>query len=130
MPKNTLWERIYFSLKGQFKKGKRRNTNLALNVNVEGKEVKTWYYNPKEIKKMTSPYFKIIATKPIGFFIPPSYLENYFAKHKRFLNILDQLEKKIGKFGFLSRFSDHYLIELTLNRKERKEKTQSTQGKE
>ncbi len=133
MPKNTLWERLYFILKLDFKKAFRRNTNKSLEVNVDNNPevsgVQTWYYNPKDIKKMARPYFKVTITKPIGFFIPPSYLENYFKKHKRFLNILDQLEKKIGKFGFLSRFSDHYLIELTLNRKERKEKTQSTQGK-
>lgn len=127
MPKNTLWERFYFILKIDFKKVFRRNTNKALEVNVENNPevsgVKTWYYNPKDIKEIAKPYFKMVITKPIGFFIPPSYLENYFKKHKRLLRILDQLEKRIGKFGFLSRFSDHYLIELVFNRKERKEKS-------
>ena len=114
MPKNTLWERLYFTLKGQFKKAKRRNTYDSINVNVAGKQVKTWYYNPKDIKKMASPYFKVVARKPIGFFIPPSYLENYFVKHKRFLSFLYLLEKRMTKFGFLSKYSDHYLIELEI----------------
>lgn len=119
MPKNTLWESLYFLLKGQFKNAFRRNTNKDINVNVEGKDVKTWYYNPKKIKELSKDKFIIIRKKPIGFFIPPSYLENYFKKHERLLRILDQLEKRIGKFGFLSRFSDHYLIELEFNRKDR-----------
>jgi len=115
MPKNTLWERVYFILKLNFKKAFRRNTNDSLDANVENRNVKTWYYNPKDIKEISSNYFKVVKTKPIGFFIPPSYLENYFSRHKRFLSILDKLERTIGKFGFLSRFSDHYLIELKLN---------------
>lgn len=119
MPKNTLWERIYFILKGKFKTAFRRNTNKEVRVNVEGKKVNTWYYNPKDIQKLGNDYFKVTKTKPIGFFIPPSYLETYFKKHKRLLRILDNLEKRIGKFGFLSRFSDHYLIEFKVNRKGR-----------
>jgi len=117
MPKNTLWESLYFLFKGHFKNVFRRNTNEVINVNVEGKDVKTWYFNPREIKKSGYNSFKLVKTRPIGFFIPPSYLEKYFKKHKRFLSILDMLEKQIGKLGFLSRFSDHYLIELKVNRK-------------
>lgn len=112
MPKNTLWERLYFILKLDFKKAFRRNTNAALEVNVANINVKTWYYNPKEIQALAKSNFNIITSKPIGFFIPPSYLENYFVRHKRLLRILDNLENKIGIFRFLSRFSDHYLIEL------------------
>lgn len=116
MPKNTLWERFYFILKAQFKNAFRRNTNNAIKVNVDNKTVLTWYFNPKDIKKLCGSYFKVIKTKPIGFFIPPSYLENYFRNHKRLLRILDKLENKINRFGFLSRFSDHYLIELELKK--------------
>lgn len=118
MPKNTLWESLYFLLKGHFKNVFRRNTNKGINVNIEGKDVKTWYFNPSEIKKLGNESFKLVKTRPIGFFLPPSYLEKYFKKHKRFLSILDTLEKQINKFGFLARFSDHYLIELKVNRKE------------
>ena len=112
MPKNTLWEQLYFTLKGQVKKGFRRNTHKSLAVNVAGLNVKTWYYNPKNIKELSSSNFKIVKTKPIGFFIPPSYLEPFFRSRPKFLAILDTLEKWIGSFGFLSRFSDHYIIEL------------------
>ena len=49
MPKNTLWERFYFSLKFQYKNAFRRNTKKAVYANVEGIQVPTWYYNPKEV---------------------------------------------------------------------------------
>jgi ubiquinone/menaquinone biosynthesis C-methylase UbiE len=114
MPKKCLWERVYFMLKGQFKKAFRRNTDTSLKVNIDGQQVETWYYNPSDIKKMSQDFFTVRTKKPIGFFIPPSYLEHYFSKHKRFLSILDFLEKRIGSFGFLSRYADHYIIELQI----------------
>jgi len=49
MPKHTLWERFYFLLKFQFKNAFRRNTTKAIYANVEGVQVPTWYYNPKDV---------------------------------------------------------------------------------
>jgi len=115
MPKNCLWENLYFFSKGMFKKAFRRHTKLPINVKVGLKKMATWYYNPQNIKHLCAPYFKITHIKPIGFFIPPSYLESYFKRHKLILSILDTLEKSIAKFRFLSRFSDHYLIEIEKN---------------
>ena len=51
MPKQTVWERLYFLFKGDLKKANRRNFNKAINANVNGIVVKTWYFNPKDILK-------------------------------------------------------------------------------
>jgi cyclopropane fatty-acyl-phospholipid synthase-like methyltransferase len=109
MPKNTLWEQIYFSLKGQFKKAKRRNTTASLDVNVAGENVKTWYYNPNDIVSLASN-FKLEKIKPIGLWIPPSYLESSIFGKKisiRFLSFLEQC----FSFSFFSKYADHYYIE-------------------
>ncbi len=113
MPKHTLWEKIYFTLKGNLKKANRRNSNEAINANVDGVAVKTWYFNPKDILKI-SPGFSVKKIKPIGLFVPPSYLQSSFLGKKgmvSFLNILDTL------FGFssLAKYADHYYIELQKN---------------
>ena len=118
MPKNCLWEKGYFTLKRKLKKAYRRQTNNAVFVNVGTQKVATWYYNPKDIKQLCTPYFKIANTRPVGFFVPPSYLENYFKRHKLFLTILEHLEKLARAFGFLSQFSDHFLIELEINKQD------------
>lgn len=117
MPKNCVWEILYFILKLKFKTAFRRNTNQVIEVNIDQKKVNTWYYNPKDIEMLSNTHFNVIKKKPIGFFIPPSYLENYFIKRKKFLYFLAKLEKFIGKFGSLSRFSDHFLIELSIKNK-------------
>ncbi len=112
MPKECLWELIYFSIKGDLKKAKRRNTNKNLIANVDGSAVSTWYYNPKDIVSLTKSIYKTKIIKPIGIAIPPSYFETSFLAKKPVLNILIGFEKIIGG-KFWAKYADHFLIELT-----------------
>ncbi|PQJ79343.1 class I SAM-dependent DNA methyltransferase [Polaribacter porphyrae] len=113
MPKNTVWERIYFSLKGDYKKAKRRNTNNSIRANVDGINVKTWYFNPKEIKTIADG-FSVKKIKSIGLFVPPSYLQSSFFGKKVIVSFLNKLDFIFG-FSFLAKYADHYYIELQKN---------------
>ena len=112
MPKNCIWDNVYLFLKGKWDSIGRRNTSKALSVPVHGKQVDTWYYNPKDISNLKKDTFKIINHYPIGFFVPPSYLEPFFKNKKVLLKFLDWLDKYVSRFSFLARFSDHYIIHL------------------
>jgi len=109
MPKYCLWERFYFSIKGEFKKAGRRNTNKPLMVNVEGNPVSTWYYNPKEVVTLASNIYKTTAINPIGVKIPPSYLESFFSKKRSLLKLLIWAERLFSN-RFWAKYADHYLI--------------------
>lgn len=111
MPKNCLWERIYFSLKAALKKANRRNTTTFVLANVEGVNVKTWYYNPKEIVAFSKPLFIKNKVKPIGLAIPPSYLENSFLSKKPLISILKGIDV-VFTTSFLANYADHFYIEL------------------
>lgn len=111
MPKNTLWEQLYFLLKGKFSEVFRRKKNNAI-ANVDGEKVTTYYFNPETISKLASEDFIIIKSYPIGFFVPPSYLESFFNNKTRLFSFLNRLEKRITTFSFLSKYADHYLIHL------------------
>lgn len=111
MPKSTLWEQLYFIGKGNFSEAFRRKKELAT-ANVDGEKVTTYYYNPSDIEQMASENFKIIIKSPIGFFVPPSYLEPFFKSKSRLFSILNHLEKRITTFSFLSKYADHYIIHL------------------
>lgn len=111
MPKNTLWEKVYFMLKGKFKTAFRRTKKVAF-ANIDGISVPTYYYNPKDIVNLSKSNFDCLNVKPVGFFIPPSYLEPFFKNKKGFLQFLNTLESKIKNGSFLSKYSDHYLIVL------------------
>lgn len=111
MPKNTIWEQFYFLTKFDFKNVFRRKKEIVF-ANVDGEKVETYYYNPKDIVHLCQANFEIIAVKPIGFFIPPSYLEPFFKNKKRFLKGLDFLENRIKNWSILSKYADHYIITL------------------
>ncbi|MFT5251176.1 MAG: 2-polyprenyl-3-methyl-5-hydroxy-6-metoxy-1,4-benzoquinol methylase [Flavobacteriales bacterium] len=111
MPKQCLWERLYFSLKADFKKANRRQTNQAVLANVDGIKVKTWYYNPKDIVVLTKNIFTIIKIKPVGLVIPPSYLEHSFLTRSIIFNILKKTDTILTASRY-AKYADHFLIEL------------------
>lgn len=114
MPRFCLWETLYFLEKFQFKKAFRRLSKKETIANLQGASVKTWYYNPKQIIKWARESFDIIHVKPVGMFLPPSYLEKFFSKKNRWLMFLDKTEQRLNKFSRLANFSDHYLIDLKI----------------
>lgn len=109
MPKNTLWERIYFLAKGKIKSAFRRAKKVAI-ATVDGVSVPTYYYNPDDIIKLAEREFDVLGTNPIGFFIPPSYLEPFFKENKKLLSILSKAENRIKNWSFLSKYADHYIV--------------------
>jgi SAM-dependent methyltransferase len=115
MSKKCWWERFYFMLKGNKKELRRRRQVGPLDVNVNGNSQPVWYYNPAEIEKAFSAAFTKLYTKPVGLFLPPSYMEGYFKKRKGLLKLLNGLEKLFAHFSFLSAYADHYLIVLKRN---------------
>jgi len=110
MPKKCLWERFYFSSKGNIKKAFRRNTSTSVSAHVDGTIVPTWYYNPKQIIEMTKDKYTVEMVKPIGFMIPPSYLEPFFKNKGRILSFLGWLDQKLTYFSWLSPYADHFII--------------------
>lgn len=110
MPKNCIWDNFYLFLKGKWKHVGRRNSLDSVLVNVNGQLVNTWYYNPKDILILGKELLLTISHKPIGFFVPPSYLESFFKKKKLLLSCLEWLDRFASRLSFLSRFSDHYII--------------------
>jgi ubiquinone/menaquinone biosynthesis C-methylase UbiE len=109
MPKSTLWEQFYFLLKLDFKNAFRRKKEMAI-ANVDGENVATYYFNPKDVVNLSKSNFEFISAKPVGFFVPPSYLEPFFKNKKGILNFLKALENKIKNWTFLSKYADHYII--------------------
>ncbi|WP_445453233.1 class I SAM-dependent methyltransferase [Flavobacterium sp. 25HG05S-40] len=111
MPKHTLWEQGYFLAKAQFSSAFRRNKEVVV-ADVDGEKVPTYYYNPKDIVNLAGNDFEMLDHKPIGFFVPPSYLESFFKNKGGILRFLLGLENKISNRSFLSKRADHYILTL------------------
>lgn len=111
MPRNTIWEKFYFSIKGEPKKARRRRSKDFVLANVNGVDVKTWYYNPSEIAQIIDGKFKVTKLKPIGLWVPPSYMEQYFSNKSWLLTVLAKIDALFTSRIF-SRYADHFYIEL------------------
>ena len=116
MPRYCLWETSYFLIKLNFKKAFRRYFNDSTIAKLNGLEFRTFYYTPNQMKKIFGKYFDVINIKPVGFFIPPSYLEKFFAPKLKTFNLLKKIEKIFSNQRILAGFSDHYLIDLQVKK--------------
>ena len=112
MPRYCLWETSYFLIKLKFKKAFRRYNDAGTIAKLNGIEFRTFYYTPNQMKKIFGKYFDVINIKPVGFFIPPSYLEKYFAPKVKTFSLLKKMENIFPNQSVLAGFSDHYLIDL------------------
>ncbi len=110
MSSNCWWEKFYFTLKKNRSTATRRKNRDGVNTVLDGNHFTTYYYSPKEIKELFNLNYNHVSTKPIGFFVPPSYLSGYFKKHKLLFRVLKSLDRIFGNSSFLSNSADHYLI--------------------
>jgi ubiquinone/menaquinone biosynthesis C-methylase UbiE len=106
-----LWEKFYFLLKGRRNEINRRSSKSPVSVQLLKSGIKIYYYSPGELRKLFESFFKVTRTKPIGLFIPPSYLNSFFMHKRIIFKILTLAERLASSFSFPADFSDHYLIE-------------------
>jgi SAM-dependent methyltransferase len=110
MGTNCWWERFYFSWKKEKAKARRRSDPSGADTVIENQHFKTYYHSPELLKQLFETEYDHISTKPIGLFVPPSYLEEYIRNKKIFFGFLKRMDTIFGHMSFLSNYADHYLI--------------------
>jgi ubiquinone/menaquinone biosynthesis C-methylase UbiE len=101
-----LWESLYFFLKFEWRNVFRRHSSP-----VEFNGLKIWYYSPSQVTQLSPDTLRLKNQIPIGLFTPPNYLESAFKSKRVLLRIFKFLDSAFP-FSFLSRFADHYLLDL------------------
>ncbi|MEW6469568.1 MAG: methyltransferase domain-containing protein [Bacteroidota bacterium] len=112
MGRKCLWEQLYFLSRLSFSKAFRRKRRAGVSANIGGKSIFTHYYSPSDIEALFGEHFNVVRKRPVGFAIPPSYMEKFFERRPRLLNFLGRMERFFGNLSFLANRSDHYIIEL------------------
>lgn len=106
MSRFCLWESLYFLLKGKpktaFRRWRSKPTKAALG---EQTGVLTWYYGSREMRRRFMS-MQLQEIRPVGFWIPPSYLNPFFEKRLNYLQWLFRLEKKC-RHAFWAFGADH-----------------------
>lgn len=111
MTSACAWETAYYLLKGRPREALRRRSSSAVAVRLGGAEVPTYYYSPASAAALFRPAFRLVAQRPVGFFLPPSYLEPYFAAHPRLFRTLFACERAVAGSAALAPVSDHALLD-------------------
>lgn len=112
MSRDCKWEQWYFKRKNDPGSAYRRKSKAGVEAVIFDKKFSTWYYSPGEIEELFSSSFLVNKFKPVGYAIPPSYLEPYFSKRPLLLGMLNLGEKVLGNFSSLADKADHFIIEL------------------
>jgi ubiquinone/menaquinone biosynthesis C-methylase UbiE len=110
MSTNCKWEKFFFKYKNEYIQANRRRNLDGVEAIINANRFKIYYYSPDDMKQLFKENYNFISAKPIGLFVPPSYLESYFVKRKGLFGFLKLLDKLFGNFSFLSNYADHYLI--------------------
>jgi SAM-dependent methyltransferase len=111
MPPFCIWETGYYLLKGSWKKAFRRlatNTEAVLDTH----SFPVYYHNPYQLYHENAHHFEWVKLAPVGLFLPPSYLENFFRTRPEWLRFLNKMEKIAAPVSVLGCVSDHYYLQL------------------
>jgi SAM-dependent methyltransferase len=102
------WEWLWFLLRGQPAKAFRRLRRGG----TEWRGLRIRYPTIGQLRRALSPEFRALRVSAIGSLLPPSYAEDWMARHPRLLGALDRCERRLERMPPLPWLADHYLLEL------------------
>jgi ubiquinone/menaquinone biosynthesis C-methylase UbiE len=109
MSRSCLWETLYHSLKGNINTAFRRQRRSVV-FRAGTFSMPVYYYSPRVLKRIFAHSYQHLRTRAVGFFVPPSYLEQQFLNRKHWLSWLSSLEQKWNRYAVLAGFADHFCI--------------------
>lgn len=112
MPDRCLAETAYFLMKGRWGEAFRRGRHEPVWAGLSGSGVHTWYHAPARMIGAFRSRFRVVNVRPIGFFVPPSYLEPALRDRPGTVLRLGRWDARVGGWRPLARYADHYLIDL------------------
>jgi SAM-dependent methyltransferase len=104
-----LWEMVWFSLRGQFRKAFRRCSGFAT-AQMGSFTVKVHYPTLRAVRRSFSSFFHMRSCMGIGVAVPPSYMEPLVRRYPRFLGWLSRIDKFICRLPGFRTLGDHMLI--------------------
>lgn len=107
------WEWMYYSLKGQWRRANVRFQRGLVPVPLDGRTVWTRYYSPFEFQNLfENAGFRLVSLRALGLFMPPPYMIRFAESHPNKIEVLQNLDDRIGHWPILRSAGDHFLIVL------------------
>jgi SAM-dependent methyltransferase len=87
----------------------RRLATGAVPASIGGQRFMVWYPGPRAVAGQFAPYFRLVRTRGIGVFVPPSAAEPMISRFPKLLALLEWMDRRVA--GPLARISDHMLLD-------------------
>jgi SAM-dependent methyltransferase len=109
--KYCWWETCYYLLRADGRNAFRRWTRKPVMAALTSEVAQpVFYYSIRRFMRSMQP-FLLLEKRPVGLFIPPSYMEHNMRRNKRVFGFLVKLEYRLRKASFCSALADHtYLL--------------------
>jgi SAM-dependent methyltransferase len=106
-----LWEMVWYSLSGRWKKAFRRLANAPVTARIgNGPPLEVRYHSARALEKMFQPYFKLQSWQGIGITVPPSYVEPLAKRFPRMLRVFAWLDSYLCRCPGVRGTADHILL--------------------
>lgn len=111
MPPFCLWETVWH-LATLHPRAATRRWRSPVTAQVGAATFPIWYYGARRLSDLFAAAFDCVAVRPVGLAVPPSAMERAFNAWPRTLDVLESIDRRLGKSAPLAGLSDHLLIEL------------------
>ncbi|MBL7938111.1 MAG: class I SAM-dependent methyltransferase [Flavobacteriales bacterium] len=116
MPDRCLAETVHYFFRGNWKEAFRRGRHDPVWAALSGTGAVTWYHSPRMMIDAFHDRFRVVNVRPIGLFVPPTFLENRIGHRGKFLERLARWDARTAGWRWTARYADHYLIDLERTR--------------
>ncbi|MBI3243720.1 MAG: class I SAM-dependent methyltransferase [Chloroflexi bacterium] len=96
MPPICPWE-LAQVVRGHWRTAARRLNRDGALANVEGAQVRTFYFRPSQVAGAFDSSFRLLARQSLSLFCPPSYMENFPRRFPGLTRRLMTLDEHFGK---------------------------------
>ncbi len=105
------WETLYFLAKFKPSKAFRRLRRGPVAARLaDGHFQDTYYYSVGKFERLFKSHFIPQRRLAVGAYLPPSYLDPFFAKRPKLLARMERWETKAYDQQFPTQYSDHFLV--------------------
>lgn len=109
--KYCWWETAYYLLKADGRRAFRRWSDQPHFAQLSDTVYQQVFYHSVRQFARCLPRFRQVAQRPVGLFLPPSYLEGSMRKHRWLFGLLWRLDKLCRRLPVCSPLADHiYLL--------------------
>jgi hypothetical protein len=88
----------------------RRRSRGDVSARLAGRTFAVRYHRTSDVQRAFAPWFRLVARRGIGIFVPPSAAEPWISRYPRLVSALERLDRGISRL--LAPLGDHLLYRL------------------